>query len=237
MTPTTAMILAAGFGTRMGALTRARPKPLLRVAGRALIDHALDTAAAAGAARAVVNLHYLGDQIRAHLAGRTAPAVAFSDETPEILDTGGGVVQALPLLGPGAFFALNSDAVFAGRNPLGVLAGAWQPARMDALLLLVPIGRARAYTRAGDFFLDTDSGAPRRRGSAAQAPLVFSGAQILSPRALDDAPGGAFSLNLVWDRLIGAGRLAAVTYPDEWIDVGTPEGLAVAERTLAAAGA
>jgi MurNAc alpha-1-phosphate uridylyltransferase len=141
------------------------------------------------------------------------------------------------LLGPGAFFVLNSDAVFAGRNPLRLLARAWQPARMDALLLLVPVARARAYTRAGDFFLDAEGGAPRRRGPAPAAPLVFSGAQILAPRALDDAPRGAFSLNLVWDRLIGAGRLAAVTYPDEWVDVGTPEGLAEAERALAALGA
>jgi N-acetyl-alpha-D-muramate 1-phosphate uridylyltransferase len=237
MRPETAMILAAGFGTRMGALTRARPKPLLPVAGRALIDHALDTAGAAGVRRAVVNLHYLGDLIRAHLAGRTAPEIAFSDEAPAILDTGGGVVRALPLLGPGAFFALNSDAVFAGRNPLDVLAGAWRPERMDALLLLVPVAQARAYTRAGDFFLDAEGGAPRRRRADATAPLVFSGAQILAPSALDDAPREAFSLNLVWDRLIGEGRLAAVTYPDAWVDVGTPEGLAEAERALAAAGA
>jgi MurNAc alpha-1-phosphate uridylyltransferase len=232
----TAMVLAAGFGTRMGALTRTRPKPLLAVGGRALVDHALDAAAAAGVRRAVVNLHYLGAQIRAHLAARMAPAIMFSEEAPEILDTGGGIVQALPLLGPGAFFALNSDALFAGRNPLGVLAGAWQPDRMDALLLLVPVERARAYTRAGDFFLDREGAVPRRRGPAAAAPLVFSGAQILSPRALEGAPPGPFSLNLVWDRLIGEGRLAAVTYPEEWVDVGTPEGLAEAERALAAAG-
>jgi MurNAc alpha-1-phosphate uridylyltransferase len=165
----TAMVLAAGFGTRMGGLTRARPKPLLPVAGRALIDHALDRAAAAGVRRAVVNLHYLGAEIRAHLAGRTVPEIAFSDEAPEILDTGGGVVQALPLLGPGAFFALNSDAVFAGRNPLDVLAGAWNPARMDALLLLVPLASARAYTRAGDFFLEAERGPPRRRGARRRA--------------------------------------------------------------------
>jgi MurNAc alpha-1-phosphate uridylyltransferase len=187
--------------------------------------------------RAVVNLHYLGGLIRAHLAGRQAPEIAFSEEAPGILDTGGGVAQALPLLGPGAFCALNSDAVFAGRNPLAVLAGAWQPARMDALLLLVPVARARAYSRPGDFFLDAEGGAPRRRGAAAAAPLVFSGAQILAPCALDGAPRGPFSLNLVWDRLIDGGRLAAVTYPDEWVDVGTPAGLAEAERALAAAGA
>jgi MurNAc alpha-1-phosphate uridylyltransferase len=235
------MVLAAGFGTRMGTLTRTRPKPLLTVGGRALIDHALDAAATAGVRRAVVNLHYRGAQIRAHLAGRQAPRIAFSEEAPDILDTGGGVVQALPLLGPGDFFALNSDAVFAGRNPLAVLAGAWAPARMDALLLLVPAARARAYTRAGDFFLDADGdadaegGAPRRRGDAPSAPLVFSGAQILAPHAMAGAPPGPFSLNLVWDRLIARRRLAAVTYPGCWVDVGTPEGLAEAERALAAA--
>jgi MurNAc alpha-1-phosphate uridylyltransferase len=228
------MVLAAGFGTRMGALTRSCPKPLLSVAGRALIDHALDAAAAAGVRRAVVNLHYLGGQIRAHLAGRTAPEILFSDEQPQILDTGGGVRQALPLLGLGAFFALNSDALFAGRNPLGLLAGAWQPGRMDALLLLVPMAQARAYSRAGDFFLDAEGRTPRRRGAAASAPLVFSGAQILAPGALERAPDGPFSLNLVWDRLIAEGRLAAITYPDGWVDVGTPEGLAEAERALAA---
>jgi MurNAc alpha-1-phosphate uridylyltransferase len=231
------MVLAAGFGTRMGALTQARPKPLLRVAGRALIDHALDTAAAAGVDRAVINLHYLGGQIREHLSGRASPDLAFSEETPNILDTGGGVVQALPLLGADAFFLLNCDAVFVGRNPLSLLAGAWRPARMDALMLLVPSAQARAYTRAGDFFLDAEASTPRRRGSAPSAPLVFSGAQILAPRALDGRPPRPFSLNVVWDKLIDDGRLAAVTYPDSWVDVGTPEGLAEAERAVAAADA
>lgn len=229
-----AMVLAAGFGTRMGALTRSRPKPLLAVAGRAMIDRALDLAAAAGVRRAVVNLHYRGDQIREHLAGRAAPRVAFSEELPEILDTGGGVVQALPLLGAGAFFALNSDAIFVGRNPLKLLVGTWEPDRMDALLLLVPTARALAYTRGGDFFLGAEGRTPRRRGPAERAPFVFSGAQILAPRALDGFSPRPFSLNLVWDRLISQGRLAAVTYPDGWVDVGTPDGLAAAERVLLA---
>jgi MurNAc alpha-1-phosphate uridylyltransferase len=229
------MVLAAGFGTRMGALTRTRPKPLLTVAGRTLIDHALDHVTDAGVRRAVVNLHYLGAQIRAHLAGRAEPEIAFSEEAPEILDTGGGVRQALPLLGAGAFYAINSDAVFAGPNPLGALADAWDPARMDALLLLVPAARARAYTRPGDFFLDAEGGPPRRRGAAPSAPFVFSGAQILSHGAFEGALRGPFSLNLVWDRLIAEGRLAALTYPGDWVDVGTPEGLAEAERALAAA--
>jgi MurNAc alpha-1-phosphate uridylyltransferase len=232
----TAMVLAAGFGTRMGELTRDRPKPLLPVAGRALIDHALDVVAEAGLRRAVINLHYRGEQVRAHLAGRRVPEVAFSDEA-EILDTGGGVVRALPLLGKRPFAVLNSDAVFAGPNPVLTLAAAWAPGRMDGLMLLVPAARARAYMRAGDFFLPADGAAPVRRGEAAAAPLVFTGAQILSPAALRDAPAGAFSLNLVWDRLLAEGRLAAVTHPGEWVDVGTPEGLAEADRVLAAAGA
>lgn len=230
-----AMVLAAGFGTRMGALTRDRPKPLLSAGGRALIDHALDLVDGAGIGRAVVNLHYHGQQIRAHLAGRRAPRIAFSDEQPEILDTGGGVVRALPLLGPGPFAVLNSDAVFAGPNPVPALVSGWDPARMDALMLLVPVVRAHAYSRAGDFFLPADGAAPARRGDAAAAPYVFTGAQILSPGALERAPAGPFSLNLCWDRLLAAGRLAAIVYPGAWIDVGTPEGLAQADRLLAAA--
>lgn len=231
------MVLAAGFGTRMGELTRTRPKPLLPVAGRALIDHALDAAAAAGVHRAIVNLHYRGEQIRTHLAGRGAPEILFSEEAPEILETGGGIVKALPLIGAQPFLVMNSDAVFAGPNPAALLRECWQPARVDALMLLVPTGCARAYTRAGDFFLDAAGAVPRRRGTAECAPFVFAGAQILSPEAMRGAPTGAFSLNLVWDQLLDAGRLAAIVYPGEWADVGTPEGLAEAERMLAAAGA
>lgn len=233
MSPDTAMILAAGFGTRMGALTEERPKPLLQAAGRALIDHALDTAEAAGAGRAIVNLHYRGDQIRTHLADRDAPRITFSDEQPQILDTGGGLVQALPMLGEKPFYALNSDAVFVGPNPLAILRDAWRSG-LACLMLLVPRGAARAYSRPGDFFLDADGGQPRRRGDAATAPLVYSGAQIVTPGAMRDAPPGAFSMNLVWDRLLAEGRLAAVTYPGAWIDVGTPEGLATADAALKA---
>lgn len=236
-TPVSAMILAAGFGTRMGELTRSRPKPLLSIGGRPMIDLALDLASGAGAARAVVNLHYLGDQIRRHLAGRVSPEVLFSEEQPEILDTGGGVVQALPLLGAAPFFTLNSDAIFAGPNPLGQLAASWDPEKMDALMLLVPRERTHAYTRPGDFFLPVDGGAPLRRGAAETAPLVYAGAQIIAPRALEGAPQGAFSMNLIWDRLAGEGRLAATVYPGDWVDVGTAEGLAAADRVLSGVGA
>lgn len=230
--PDTAMVLAAGLGTRMGPLTAHCPKPLLRLGGRAMIDLVLDRCAEAGVTRAVVNLHYLGDMMRTHLAARAAPTVRFSEEAPEILDTGGGVAQALPMLGAAPFYVVNSDSVWLGQNPLAALAGAWDPSAMDALLLLVPRARARAYVRPGDFFLAAEGGVPRRRGAAETAPLVYSGAQIVAPRALAGAPEGAFSMNLVWDRLIAAGRLAAVTYPGGWVDVGTPAGLVEAEAGL-----
>jgi len=234
--PDHAMILAAGLGTRMRPLTENCPKPLLPVAGRAMIDHALDHATGAGVSRVVVNLHYLGEKIRIHLAGRQLPRIAFSDEQPEILETGGGIVHALPLLGENPFYCINSDSIWVGPNPLGVLRESWKPAAMDALLLLVARERAHAYTRPGDFFLDREGGIPRRRADARTAPYIFSGAQILKPQVFADAPSGAFSINLIWDRLIGAGRLAAVIYPGDWVDVGTPEGLTVADACLARSG-
>jgi len=229
-----AMILAAGLGTRMRPLTDSCPKPLLPINGRPMIDLALDHAASAGVRRAVVNLHYLGGMIRDHLAGRTVPEVLFSDEQPVILETGGGIVKALPLLGTVPFYTINSDAVWVGLNPLETLALAWDPARMDALLLLVPRERARSYIWSGDFFLSGEAAAPVRRGNATNAPLVYTGAQIIAPRAFAGAPDGAFSQNLIWDRLLALGRLAAVTYPGGWVDVGTPAGLAAAEAALRA---
>jgi len=234
--PEVAMVLAAGLGTRMRPLTDACPKPLLPVAGRTMLDRVLDHAAGAGVRRAVVNLHYLGHMIRTHLAERAAPEVAFSEERPVILETGGGIVQALPLLGEVPFYAVNSDAVWAGPNPLPLLADAWDESAMDALLLLVPRARACGYSHAGDFFLDAEGAAPRRRGSAAAAPLVYTGAQIIAPGAFAGAPDGPFSVNLIWDELLTRGRLAAVTYPGAWVDVGTPAGLAAAEAALAEAG-
>jgi len=230
--PTTAMVLAAGFGTRMGDLTKDTPKPMLHMAGRPLIDHGVDIAENAGAANVVVNLHYLGDQIRKHLASRTSPRVAFSEEQPEILDTGGGLKHALPLLGNDPVYVVNSDAVFAGPNPLVQLADAWDAEVMDVLLHMVPVKQAHAYTRAGDFFLDTDGEAPRRRGEADRAPLIYTGAQIVAPHVFANTPTGPFSMNLIWDRLLECGRLAAVSYAGEWIDVGTPEGLIMAEHVL-----
>jgi len=233
--PESAMILAAGFGTRMRPLTETRPKALIEVAGRALIDRALDMAEGAGVRRAVVNLHYRGDQIREHLAERPAPEIVFSEEVPEILETGGGIELALPFLGDRPFFALNPDGVWTGPPPLKALAAAWEPGRMDALLLLVPRLRARGHGGRGDFFLRAQGGTPTRRGSAAAAPLIYTGAQILAPEAFDDAPGGAYSVNRIWDRLLAKKRLAAVLHGGGWVDVGTPEGLTLAEAALATA--
>ncbi|MEM6422269.1 MAG: nucleotidyltransferase family protein [Pseudomonadota bacterium] len=240
MTPTVAMVLAAGRGARMRPLTDTRPKPLIEVAGRTLIDHALDRVDAAGVSRAVVNLHHHPEQMVSHLAACTRPAITLSDEREALLDTGGGVLKALPLLGDDAFFILNSDAIWAGPEPLIMLAEAWRslPADTAALMLLVERDRAEGYTRPGDFFLEVEGAAPRRRGTADTAPLVFTGAQILRADAFASpaagALGEAFSLNPIWDALMAAGRLRAITWPGTWVDVGTPPGIALAEAVLAA---
>ncbi len=218
--PDAVMIFAAGFGTRMGALTRDRPKPLIEVAGRALIDHALDQA---GDRRVVVNTHYRADQIAAHLAGR---AVTLSHE-PEILDTGGGLRAAAPLLGDGPVFTLNADAVWAGPGALEVLEAGWDPARMDALMLLVPRERAYGDTRPGDFAMGSDG------LLAAGGPWRYTGAQIIRTETLKAMPDGAFSLWEVWRGMIEAGRLHGVVYPGHWGDVGHPDGIAAAEAMLA----
>lgn len=235
MTPHAAIVLAAGFGTRMRPLTDARPKALLPVGGRALLDRAIEAARAGGARRIVVNAHAFAEQIADHLGALRGDPVVLSHETPTILDTGGGVARALPLLGAAPFFALNADAVWTGDAPCAELAAAWRDG-MDALLLLVPREDALAYTRPGDFFLEA-GGRPVRRGAAAAAPFVYTGAQVLRPQAFAGAPDGAFSLNAVWDRAAAAGRLFAVVHCGGWVDVGTPAGLAAAEAALDEAGA
>ncbi|MFC7702597.1 nucleotidyltransferase family protein [Plastorhodobacter daqingensis] len=218
--PEAVMIFAAGFGTRMGALTARRPKPLVPVAGRALIDHALDIAA--DVPRRVVNLHYLHEQLVAHLAGRN---VLTSLEWPQILETGGGLRAALPLLGPGPVFTLNSDAVWTGANPLDELRRQWRP-DMGALLLLSRPEQARGHNKGGDFDLLPD-GRLRRGG-----PYIYTGAQILRPEGLAAIPDRAFSLNLLWDRLLAKGRLFGAVHEGGWCDVGHPEGIAEAEAML-----
>ncbi len=220
------MLFAAGFGTRMGALTRSRPKPLIQVAGKALIDHALDLTEAAGLRRRVVNLHYLGQQIADHLQGRD---IALSWEREDILETGGGLRAALPLLGAGPVMTLNTDAVWTGPNPLTALMRAWDPARMDALLLLAPVDRAGGHSGTGDFLMD-DTGRIAR--AAGRPGLVYLGAQILNPALLAEVPDRVFSLNLIWDRLIARNRAFGLVHAGHWCDVGRPEGIALAEALL-----
>lgn len=222
--PAALMLFAAGFGTRMGHLTSDRPKPLIEVAGVPLIDRALGVAADAGIARVVVNTHYRGDQIAAHLAGR--PGIALSPEAPDILETGGGLRQALPLLGEGPVFTLNPDGVFTGANPLRELAAAWNPARMEALLLLGP------PTARGDFVRAADGRLTRAAGGAGHRYL---GAQIVEPSGLAAIPARAFSLNLLWDAMIARGTLFGAPHAGGWCDVGRPEGIAEAEALLRAA--
>jgi MurNAc alpha-1-phosphate uridylyltransferase len=221
------MLFAAGFGTRMGALTADRPKPLIPVAGRALIDHALDLAVAADADPVVVNLHYRGDQIRQHLAGRS---VTYSEEV-EILETGGGLLHALEYLGKGPVFTLNSDAVWTGDNPLVQLEAAWDGARMDGLLLVAPSEDARGHGVRADFALGPDG-----RLTRSATGVVYLGAQILRTEGLAEIGERVFSLNRLWDRMIEAGRLFGVIHAGGWCDVGRPETIAEAEAMLAVAG-
>ena len=220
------MLFAAGFGTRMGALTADRPKPLIEVADRSLLDRALDLSREAGAGPVVVNTHYLGKQITEHLAGSE---VRISDEADQILETGGGLRKALPLLGAGPVATLNPDVVWTGGNPLSALAGAWDPAKMDALLLVKP--RAGLPGRKGnaDFVLD---GEGRIRRATGMEGHVYLGAQILRTDGLARIPDQVFSLNKLWDQMIAAGRAFALEWPGGWCDVGSPEGLAEAEALL-----
>lgn len=225
MSPDALMLFAAGFGTRMGELTRSRPKPLVEVAGRPLLDHALDIARAAGVARIVANTHYLGEQIAAHLAGS---AVRISDESERILETGGGLRKALPLLGPGPVFTLNTDAIWTGPNPLATLRAGWEPARMGALLALVPVDRATGHSGTGDFSLAPDGRIQRGPGH------VYTGAQILDPAGIETISDEIFSLNRLWDRMLAEGRVFGVVHPGGWCDVGRPESIPLAEAMLGA---
>ncbi len=223
MTPQAVMIFAAGLGTRMGALTRDRPKPLIEVAGRPLIDHALALVRAAGIARIVVNTHAHADQLRAHLA-EVAPDALISHE-PARLETGGGLKRALPLLGPGPVFTLNADMVWSGPNPLTALLAGWTD---GARLCLVPRAAAIGHTGPGDFFMEPGDRL-RRRGATPTADYVYAGAEIIDPAALGGFTDEVFSLNPVWDALIAEGRLTGVVHAGGWVDVGRPEGIALAE--------
>ena len=234
--PRTAMVLAAGRGERMRPLTERIPKPLVPVAGRPLIDHVLDRLADADVERAVVNVHYLADLIERHLTQRAQPKITISDERALLLDTGGGVVKALAALGAEPFFHLNSDTIWIdGPKPnLKRLAEAFDPAEMDAMLLLAPVATSIGYSGRGDFAMEP-GGRLQRRGAQENAPFVYAGAAILSPKLFAHAPSGPFSLTLLFDRAIAAGRLYGLPIDGTWMHVGTPDAIAQAEAAIAAA--
>jgi N-acetyl-alpha-D-muramate 1-phosphate uridylyltransferase len=229
-----AMLLSAGLGKRMAPAANGLPKPLVMLHGKALIDHALDRLAAAGVARAIVNVHYKADLIEAHLQKRQAPPIEISDERAALLDTGGGVKKALPRLGPGPFLIHNADSVWiegVGSN-LARLAGAWDEARMDCLLLLAGASASHGYQGRGDFALESDGRIRRRKAEQELVPFAFTGVSVAHPRLFDGSPDGAFSLNLVWSRAIAAGRAYGMRMDGVWMHVGSPDALAEAERCL-----
>ena len=230
-----AMVLAAGLGTRMRPLTNDRPKPLVEVAGKALIDHALDRLAEAGVARAVVNVHHYGDAVETHVRGRTAPEIAISDERDQLLETGGGLIRAAPLL-PDPFFCVNSDNVWLDgpTDAFRQLSAAWDAARMDALLLVVSHVRASNFRGKGDFHMDGRGRLSRRR-SGRIAPFIFTGIQLIAKRLLREAPQGPFSTNILWTRAIEEGRLYGTSFYGEWFEVGDPQAIRPTEAALAGA--
>lgn len=231
-----AMVLAAGLGQRMRPITDTLPKPLVAIGGKAMLDHALDRLAEAGVREAVVNVHHLADRIEAHLAGRTSPHVTISDERAQLLETGGGVRKALPLLGPHPFFHVNSDSLWSesGRSNLAAMARRWDASAMDMLLLLAERETSIGFDGAGDFVRD-EAGRLTRRGAAASAPFIYAGVAILKPDLFEATPEGPFSLNLLFDRAIAAGRLYGQVLEGQWLHVGTPDAIAPAEAAFAAA--
>lgn len=228
----TAMVLAAGLGKRMRPLTASQPKPLVRVAGRALIDHALDRLAEAGVVRALVNVHYLADALEAHVTARAAPQVTISDERAQLLETGGGMIKAKPHL-PDPFFALNADNIWLDgpNNAFAELSRRWNPDQMDALLLLVPHARAANFNGPGDFHMDP-AGLLSRRKAGRIAPFIYTGIQLVSHRLLRDAPDGPFSTNILWNRAIEEGRLYGLSFSGLWFEVGTPQAIRPTEEAL-----
>ena len=229
----TAMIMAAGLGKRMRPLTASQPKPLVRVGGKALIDYSLDGLEAAGVANAVVNVHYLADALEGYLKARKkGPAIVLSDERALLLETGGGMVKAAPLL-PDTFFCLNSDNIWLDgpRNVFRELSDRWDADQMDALLLVAPHARAFNYTGKGDFHLDPLGRISRRRPGRI-APFIYTGIQIVSHRLLREAPEGAFSTNVLWERAIAEGRLFGLSHTGLWCEVGEPAAIAPTEALL-----
>jgi MurNAc alpha-1-phosphate uridylyltransferase len=232
--PDTAMLLAAGLGKRMRPLTATRPKPLVEVAGQSLLDHALGHVRAAGVTRAVINVHYLADALEAHVRRHTHGLdIVVSDERGALLETGGGVAKALPLLGDRPFYVINTDNFWLDGpvDALRLLAHRWDDAVMDALLLVVPLARATAHGGPGDFHMDA-SGMLTRRQPRRVAPFVYTGVQLVSPRFLEESPTGSFSMNLLWDRAIAAKRCYGFVHQGLWCDVGSPANIAIAEDML-----
>jgi MurNAc alpha-1-phosphate uridylyltransferase len=231
--PTKAMVLAAGLGLRMRPLTDRMPKPLVQVAGRALLDHVLDKLGSAGVSEAVVNVHYLPDQIIDHVATRAKPRVIISDEREQVLGTGGGVVKALPLLGDEPFFLVNADTMWIDgvRPNLARMADAFDPARMDILLLMAPTTSSIGYGGRGDYAMLPD-GALRRRKEHQVVPFVYAGAAIMSPSVFADAPSGEFSLTRMFDRANEQERLFGLRLDGVWMHVGTPEAVHAAEEAF-----
>ncbi|WP_300011513.1 nucleotidyltransferase family protein [uncultured Roseobacter sp.] len=217
------MLFAAGFGTRMRPLTDALPKPMIPVAGRPLIDHALDQTVGVPLDRIVANLHYKPAKLAEHLTAREVTTVL---EHPEILDTGGGLRNAIPHLGQGPVFTLNSDSVWKGPSPLALLRDAWRPEEMDALLMCIPVAQTHAYSGQGDFEIDQNGRLHRGHGH------VYSGAQIIKTDRLQEVDATSFSLNVLWDLMSAQNRLFGISYPGHWCDVGHPGGIDIAEALL-----
>ena len=233
--PDTAFVMAAGLGKRMRPLTATRPKPLVEVAGKALIDHVLDRLRAAGVAKIIVNVHYLPDALEAHLRARAADFdVKISDERKQLMETGGGLVQAEHLIEADPFLVINSDNYWIDgpADTLHLLASLWRNEDMDALLLLVPQANAGNHSGQGDFHMKAD-GRLVRRTKGKVAPFVYTGIQMVSKRLLRDAPEGPFSTNILWDRAISEGRCYGAVHQGLWFDVGNPAAIKATEHALA----
>ncbi|MDX8449592.1 nucleotidyltransferase family protein [Mesorhizobium captivum] len=235
MKPKTAMVLAAGLGKRMRPITDTMPKPLVKIAGKTLLDWGLDSLEAAGVTRAVVNVHYLPEQIIAHVAGRRAPRIVISDEREALLESAGGIVRALPLLGSEPFYIVNADTFWidSGEPSLERLALAWDAARMDILLMLTDLDSATGHCVGTDFLVAPDGALRRSKGDP--AGLIYAGAAIIHPRVFKDAPADSHSLNVYFDKAIAAGRLFGIAMRGRWITVGTPDAIPAAEAAVAGA--
>ena len=232
--PSTAMVMAAGLGTRMRPLSATRPKPLVRIAGTTFIDHVLDHLRAAGVSKIVVNVHYMADMLEAHLAASAKDfEVTVSDERAQLLDTGGGLVRALPLIDADPFLCVNTDNIWLNGpiDPLKLMARTWDDSAMDVLMLMVPQAYAHNNAGRGDFHLD-QVGRLSRRKPGRVAPFVWTGIQMMSKRLIVDPPSEVFSTNVFWDRAIAAGRAYGLVHHGLWFDVGTPPAIAKTEALL-----